>query len=151
MIRHKNEAEDLSLSFTKNCKALNEQTHRKAEETLEFKLNKSRETIHFNPPIWIERPSMIGLTSLEIYNSFFNITEHNNKFKLYTDFNDEFTFMELKNELEEIFDIEDITPEHLQDDKIGPLIINLYKNLKSEKSSTDAYRIPLTNYASSSF
>ena len=31
--------------------------------------------------------------------------------------------MALKDELEELFDIEDITPEHLRDEKTGPLII----------------------------
>ena len=42
---------------------------------------------------------MIGLTSLEIYNSIFNLSEENNKFELYTDFFDEFSFAELKYEL----------------------------------------------------
>ena len=54
MIRPKSQTEDLLLSNTKNCETLNEQTHRKAEETLEFKPNKSRETFHFQPPISIE-------------------------------------------------------------------------------------------------
>ena len=35
----------------KNCETLIDQTHRKAEETLEFKIDKSRKTFHFNPPI----------------------------------------------------------------------------------------------------
>ena len=51
MIRPKNETEDLLLSITKNCETLIKQTHRKAEETLEFKMNKPKETFHFNPPI----------------------------------------------------------------------------------------------------
>ena len=51
MIRPKNETEDLLLSITKNCENLVEQTHRKPEETLEFKMLKLRETFHFNPPI----------------------------------------------------------------------------------------------------
>ena len=34
--------------------------------------------------------------------------------------------MKLKDELEEIFDNKDITPEHLQDEKTGPLITNFY-------------------------
>ena len=38
MIRPENETEDLLLSITKNCETLIKQTHRKAEETLEFKL-----------------------------------------------------------------------------------------------------------------
>ena len=41
MIRVKIESEDSRLSITKNCETLNEQTQRKAEETLEFKLTKS--------------------------------------------------------------------------------------------------------------
>ena len=44
MIRPKNETEDLLLATTKNCEILLKQTDRKAEETLEFKLTKSRET-----------------------------------------------------------------------------------------------------------
>ena len=36
MIRPKNQTEGLLLSLTKNCETLIKQTHRKAEETLEF-------------------------------------------------------------------------------------------------------------------
>ena len=45
MIRPKNETEDLLLSITKKCETLFKQTQRKAEETMEFKPNKSRETL----------------------------------------------------------------------------------------------------------
>ena len=83
MIRPKNETEDLLLSITKNCETLIKQTHRKAEETLEFKMIKPRETFHFKPSIQIKGDWMIGLTDLEVYNSVFNITEENIKFKLY--------------------------------------------------------------------
>ena len=51
MIGPQNETEELSLSITKNCQTLIERTHRKAEETMEFKLTKSRETFRFEPPI----------------------------------------------------------------------------------------------------
>ena len=88
MIRPKNETEDLLLSITKNCETLIKQTHRKAEETLEFKLSKTRETFHFNPPIQVKDDWMIGLVDLQVYNSIFNITEENNKFELYK-FSDE--------------------------------------------------------------
>ena len=81
MIQPKNETEDLLLSITKNCKMLIEQTHRKAEEALEFKMIKPREIFHFKPPIQIQGDWMIGLTNLEVYNSIFNITEEDNKFK----------------------------------------------------------------------
>ena len=36
MIRRKSETEGLLLSNTRNCETLIEQTHKKAEETLEF-------------------------------------------------------------------------------------------------------------------
>ena len=42
MIKPKNQTEDLLLSITKNCGTLIEQTHRKPEETLEFKLNQKK-------------------------------------------------------------------------------------------------------------
>ena len=53
-IRPKNETEGLLLSTTKNCETLIEQTHRKAEETLEFKMIQSKQTFHFKPSIPIE-------------------------------------------------------------------------------------------------
>ena len=54
MIRPKNETYDLLLSNTKNCETLIEQTHKKPQETLEFKMNKPREVFHFKPPIHIK-------------------------------------------------------------------------------------------------
>ena len=63
MIRRKNEREDLLPSITKNGERLNEQTHRKTEETLEFKLDQPREIFHLNPPISIEGYGMLGLTN----------------------------------------------------------------------------------------
>ena len=54
MIRPKNETEYLLLSITKNCETLIEKTHRKAVETLEFKMFQSKQTSQFKPPIPIE-------------------------------------------------------------------------------------------------
>ena len=79
MIWPKNETEDLLLSITKNCETLIKQTLRKAEKTLEFKMIKPKETFHFKPPIQINGDWMLGLTDLEVYKSYFNITEENNK------------------------------------------------------------------------
>ena len=78
MIRPKNETEDLLLSITKNCDTLIQQTHKKAEETLEFKMIEPKETFHFKPPIQSNGDWMLGLTDSEVYNSIFNITEENN-------------------------------------------------------------------------
>ena len=82
---------------------------------------------------------MIGSTSIEVYISIFNPTEENNNFELFTDNFDEFLFTELKDELEEILDISNISPEHLQHKIIRPRIIKAYKKLESEKRRTDFY------------
>ena len=81
MTRPKNETEDLLLSINKNCQTLIGQTHRIAEETLEFKTTKPKETLRFKPPISIEGSWMTGLTDLESYSSIFNITEENEKIR----------------------------------------------------------------------
>ena len=75
MIQPKDETEDLILSITKNCETLIEQTHRKPEETLEFKMIKPRQTFHFNPPIQTKGDWMLGVNDLEVYNSIFIITK----------------------------------------------------------------------------
>ena len=151
MIRPKNETEDLLLSITKNCEKLVVQTHRKPEETLEFKMLKPRETFHFDPPIHIKGDWMIGLIDLEAYNSIFIIKKENNKFQLYTDTFDEFLFKELKDELEKILDIPNITDEHLQHETIAPRTIEAYKKIRLQKSNTDGYTILLMYYARSPF
>ena len=133
MVKPKNETEIFSLSIFKNCETPIRKTHRKAEETLEFKLNKPRETFLFYPPISIERSWKIGLTSLEVYNSVFDINTTNNKFELYADDFDEFSFEELKDELEEILNILDRTPYYLQHEKTGTRIIEAYKK-KNQKN-----------------
>ena len=53
MIRPRNETEDLLLSITKNCETLFKQSHRKAEETIEFKLTTLKVTF-FKPQISTE-------------------------------------------------------------------------------------------------
>ena len=82
---------------------------------------------------------MIGITNLEVYNSFFDITEENNNFELYTNIFDEFSSEELDDELEDIPIISDITPSLLQHVLIGVRIIPKYRKLISEKSNTNGY------------
>ena len=131
-------------------RSLIEQTHRKPEETLEFKMIKPREMFHFPPPIQIKGDWMIGLTSLEVYNSILNITKENNKFELYRD-TDKFAFLEIKDELEEILNISHITQEHLEDEIIGPRIIDEFIKLSTEKKNSDGYMILLLGYGRSQF
>ena len=133
MIQPKNKSEDLLLSNTKNCETLIEQTHTKPQETFELKMIKPRETFHCKPPIQTNGNWMLGLTNLEVYNSIFNITEQINKFELYRDSSNKFEFLELKDELEEILNNSQITPEHLQDEIIEPRLIDEFLKLSHEK------------------
>ena len=152
MIRPKNETEDLLLSITKNCQTLIEQTHRKAEETLEFKMAKSRETFQSKPPIQIKDNWMLRLTDLEVYNSIYNITEENNKFELYK-FPDEkvggITYTKVRDEIEKDLGISDITDEDLQDDIIARIIIEEYKKQVTKRMKDGAYMKFLAGYTSS--
>ena len=151
MIQPKNETENLLLSITKNCETLVEQTHRKPEETLEFKMLKPRETFHFNPPIHTKGDWMLGLIDLEVYNSIFNITKENNKFELYTDTFDEFSFHKLQDEVAEVLGIPKITDDHLEDKATADIIAETYWKLISDTSSHDGYLILLMGYARSPF
>ena len=154
MIIPKTQTEDLLLSITKNCETLIDQTHRKAEKTLEFKMIKPRETFHFIPPIQIKGDWMIGLTDLEVYNSIFNITEENNKFELYK-FPDEkaggVTYEKVNDEIEKDLDIEYITAADLQDEIIGPIIIEEYNEQVSKRMKDEQYMNILSIYTSSVF
>ena len=154
MIRPKNETEDLLLSITKNCETLIEQTHTKPQETVEFKMIKPRETFHFKPPIQIKGDWMIGLTDLEVYNSIFNITEENNKFDLYK-FPDEkaggATYEKVRDEIEKDLNIEDITAADLQDEILGPIIIEEYKKQLTKRMNDEQYMNILAIYTSSVF
>ena len=154
MIRPKNQTEDLLLSITKNCETLIEQTHTKPQETLEFKMIKPRETFHFKPPIQFKGDWMIGLMDLEVYNSIFNITEENNKFDLYK-FPDEkaggVTYEKVREEIEKDLDIEDITAADLQDEIIGPIIIEEYEKQVTKRMNDEQYMNILAIYTSSVF
>ena len=149
MIRPKNETEDLLLSLAKICETLIHQTHTKLEETLKFKLIKPRETFHFNPPILIEGSWMLGLTILEVYNSFFNITEENTKFELYN-FTDSkiggISYEKVWDENEKVLGIRDITATDLQDYIIGPNIIQEYRKQIRKRIEIDKYLSVLAVY-----
>ena len=126
MIQLKNETEDLLLSITNNCETLIDQTHRKAEEILEFKMTKPIETFHFKPPIQIKGDWMLGLVDLKVYNSIFNITDENTKFELYK-FPDSkiggISYQKVRDEIEKDLGISDNTAADLQDDIISPNVI----------------------------
>ena len=154
MIRPKNETENLLLSITKICETQIQQTHRKPEETLQFKMTKPRETFHLKPPIQVGGDWIIGLVDLEVYNSIFNITEENNKFKLYK-FPDEkaggISYTKVRGEIERDLDIEYITAADLQDDIIGPIIIEEYREKVTKRMKDEQYMNILAIYTSSVF
>ena len=110
-------------------------------------MNRSRETFHFNPPIQVKGDWMIGLVDLEVYNSIFNITEENNKIELYK-FPDE---KKVRDEIERDLDISDITAVDLQDDIIGPIIFDEYKEQVTKRMKDDKYMKILAGYVSSVF
>ena len=136
IVQPENEIEDLLLSITKNCETLIDQTHRKAESTLEFKMIESRETFHFKPPIQVKGDWMIGLTDLGVYSSIFNITKENNKFKLYKSPDEKvggISYTKVRGEIEKDLGVTDITATDLQDDIIGQIIIKEDKGQVSKR------------------
>ena len=139
MIRPRNETENSLFSININCETLIKQTHRKAEEIIEFKLTKPREVFSFNPSINLGLVSnwMLGLINSEFYKSILNIKEENSTFGLYADFFNEFSIAELKDEPEQILKISNNTPKHLQDKIIGRRIFLEYEILEREKRLTD--------------
>ena len=106
-IRPKNETKDSLLSITRNCETLVKRTHKKSEETLEFKLIKPRETFHFNARIQVKEVWRLGLVDLQVYNSIHIITEENNKIELYK-FPDEesggVSYEKVRDEIEKVLE-----------------------------------------------
>ena len=74
--------ESLLLSIAKSNQEIVKNTLSKPQETLEFKMNKQKESFSFDIPLELPEQWMMGVTSLEVYNTVYNITEKNNKFKL---------------------------------------------------------------------
>ena len=115
---------------------------------------KPKETFHFTPPVRIKGDWMIGLTDLEAYNSIFNITEENNKFKLYK-FPDEkaggVSYEKVRDEIERDLDISDNKATDLQDDIIAPIIFEEYREQVSKRMKDVQYMRFLSTYTSSVF
>ena len=75
--------ESLLLSIAKSNQEIVENTHSKPQETLEFKMNIQKETFSFDIPLDLPEQWMMGVTSLEVYNTIYNITEENNKINIF--------------------------------------------------------------------
>ena len=75
--------ESLLLSIAKSNQEIVENTHSKPQEILEFKMNKQKESFSFDIPLELPEQWMMGVTSLEVNNTVYNITEKNNEIKLF--------------------------------------------------------------------
>ena len=75
---------ELLLLIKKRTDMLIEQTMTKPQETLEFKMNKQKQTFSFNPPINLveEGKWLLVVTSFGAMNSFFDKTSENNTFSI---------------------------------------------------------------------
>ena len=97
---------------------------------------------------------MIGLTDLEVYNSFFNITEQNNKLELYKLLDGKsggVSYEKVRDEIERDLDISDITATDLQDDIIAPIIIEEYREQVTKRKKAVGYLNIVAGYVSSVF
>ena len=97
---------------------------------------------------------MIGLTYLEVQNSIFNITEQNNKFELHK-LPDEKTggvsYEKVRDEIERDLDVSDTTATDLQDDIIGPIIIEECRKQVTKRMEDVGYTNILQGYIRSIF
>ena len=70
------------LSIAKSDQEIVEDTLSKPQETLEYKMNKQKESFSFDVPLELPEKWMMGVTSLEVYNTVYNITEKKNKLEI---------------------------------------------------------------------
>ena len=131
MIKTRNQTEDFLILITKNCETFIEHTHRKAEQTLEFKIFEPRETFQFIPPVQVKENWMLGLVDWETYNSIFNIKKQNKKIEFYK-FHDErvggVSYEKVRDEIEKDLDFSNFTDIDLQDEIISPLLVKNIEN-----------------------
>ena len=75
---------EILLSIKKHPDTLIEQTKTKPQETLEFKMIRSKQTFSFNPPINLveEDKWLLAVSLFDCTNSVFNITNENNSFSI---------------------------------------------------------------------
>ena len=85
---------------------------------------------------------MVGLTDLEVYNAIFNITAESNKLELCKFPEDKIggiSYIRVRDEIERNLDISGITDADLQDDLIGPILIEEYKKQVTKRMKDDKY------------
>ena len=79
------------MSIAKSNLDFVENTLSKPQETLEIKMTKQKESFSFDSPLEMPEQWMMGVTSLEVYNTVYNITEKSKKLEIH------FTQQQLKS------------------------------------------------------
>ena len=72
----------LLLHILKSNLEIVENTHSKRQETLEFKMYTPTKDFQFDEPLILSGNYMMGVTNLEVYNTVYNIDQHNNSFTI---------------------------------------------------------------------
>ena len=70
------------MNIAKSNQEIVENTQFKPQETLEFKMTKQKESFSFDGSFNLEEKWMMGVTSLEVYNTVYNISEKNSKLQI---------------------------------------------------------------------
>ena len=60
---------------------IEENTHAKPKETLEFRRTKPKQGFNFVKPLIIPKEWVLGYSKLQLYNTVYNVTEGNNEFQ----------------------------------------------------------------------
>ena len=129
------EKESLLLSIAKSNQEMVENTPSKPQETLEFKMTKQKESFSFDVPLQLNEKWMMGVTSLEVYNTVYNITNSNNKLEIVL--NDQ-QLKELDLDSEILVFVEDLYKSYFVKpykynefiEKVNKLITNSYSKTK---------------------
>ena len=127
--------ESLLLNIAKSNQEIVENTHSKPQEALEFKMTKQKESFSFDFPLQLNEKWMMGVTSLEVYNTVYNITNSNNKLEIVL--NDQ-QLKELNLDSELLVFVEDLYKSYFVEpykynefiEKVNKLITNSYSKKK---------------------
>ena len=127
--------ESLLLSIAKSKQEIVENTHSKPQETLEFKTTKQKESFSFDVTLQLNDKRMMGVTSLEVYNTVYNITHSNNKLEIVLN-DQQLKELNLDSELlvfvEDLFTAYFVKPYRYNEfiEKVNELITNSYSKKK---------------------
>ena len=117
-------------------------------------MTRPNETFHFNPPVEVKEDRMLGLVDLEVYYSFFNITEKNNKLEFYKfpdEINGDVSYIIVRDEIKKYLEIWEIIACDSEDDIIAPLFNEEYREQVTKRMEDSGYTNNLQGYIRSTF